>query len=143
MQCAADALHESGDLGPLAELDLHLLAPALQAQRVLVEHHGLGLGGVGALLQPVGRVVEHFAGGHHRLVEQREMAFFDKPGVAAGVTRQLGHELLDVKRGVAQCRVAEEHEAGEKSSNHVRCQKSKKLNQLYGARRHMSPSRSA
>ncbi|MFT3760283.1 hypothetical protein [Thauera sp.] len=122
---------ESHRLRLAGEVDRELLLAAFQRQPVMVEDQGFRGGFEGPLLQPVGGRIAHFAAGHERGVEQREVAGLDEAGLAAGMAGQRFHQLREIEGG-GDGREAEQaqQQSGAQELDHSRCQKGKKLNQL-------------
>src|SRR5208282_246638 len=96
----------------------------------------------GALLETIGRVVYQFSARFQGPFEQAQELLFDEFRAAVFVRGEQFHEPVEVGALAVRARVQQRHgaDAAEGANQRARssacgCQKSKKLNQLYGSLR--------
>jgi len=134
---AAQAFHQDGDRGIVAQRKRTGLSGALEGHPLAIHHDTLRLRQEGTLLEPVGRREDELPGRFERPVEERQELLLLERGALGTVSREGIEERGDAPIGRLRDRCGET-KAGQQPGAplHVaRLQKSWKLNQLCGASR--------
>ena len=138
---ARDALDKRQNLRIRLEVE-HVPAPAApNAQHVPGEHQALLPGLERALLEPVGGVIDQFAGGLDRAREQGQKMLFDEVHVSVVPLPEQVQQFIEIIGGGARGGAQQNQEPDADRTLHHQAaapvsgsrQKSKKLNQLYGS----------